>query len=803
MLFFNQSLLLFLGLSSSALASDAPDGPAEDPRLAHPEEGVYTGPLADGGNWKHAFDKASSLLAQMTLPEKIIFATGHKGPCEGNIPGIERLGIPRFCIQDGPTGLRFEGFVSQFPTAHTVAATWDRDLMEERGKGMGREFRGRGVHTHLGPVTGGPLGRSPLGGRNWEGFSPDPFLSSVASYITVKAIQDQGVITSLKHFIGYEQETFRTARWRINGTVQTFRQISSDIDDKTLHETYLPSFAEAVRAGSGSVMCSYNSINGTHACENDQLLNTILKKELAFQGFVLSDWDATWSNMSSALNGLDQTMPGQGFSIGGDFGATLVDLVNEGAVPIERIDDMVLRVLTPFFHLGQDKHFPDSPTNEPRDLTGGLLVQGNESDLQFDLTDDIPDVQGDHWKIIRKIGEESITLLKNTHHSLPIKRSTRRLAVFGSDAGPSLYGLQSCGTDNYCHDRSRPYFWPGTVTTGAGSGTAWAPYVINPLEAITRRARRSYTGHTQVDWVLDDTAYDYINITATRAEQCLVFVSSFAFEGYDRDDLSLWNDGDRLIETVASHCAETVVVIHSPGPVLMERWIDHENVTAVLMAYYPGQESGNAVTNVLFGDVSPSGKLPFTLGKSLEDWPPQGIIDELVDQPNATFPEGNLIDYRYFDANSIEPRFEFGFGLSYTTFEYGKASVKVKHSKDSKALQPTNEKFEGKGGLYDQLYVVSIDIKNTGRRSGSEVAQLYLTFPSSTPSQPPLLLRGFEKLHLKPGQTKTAHFPLRAKDLSVWSVEKQLWEIPEGELVVRVGRSSRDLGEAIELPELS
>lgn len=177
-----------------------------------------------------SFAKASAVVAQMTLEEKVAFTTGHSGPCEGNLPGLARLGLPPLCLQDGPTGLRFESFVSQFPAAVTVAASFDRELMSERARALGDEFRARGVHVQLGPVTGGPLGRSPLGGRGWEGPSPDPFLCAETSYLTVRGIQKRGVVTSLKHFIGYEQETFRTARWRIDGAVQTFRQISSEID---------------------------------------------------------------------------------------------------------------------------------------------------------------------------------------------------------------------------------------------------------------------------------------------------------------------------------------------------------------------------------------------------------------------------------------------------------------------------------------------------------------------------------------------------------------------------------------------
>ncbi|GAB1520969.1 hypothetical protein RhiTH_004058 [Rhizoctonia solani] len=322
--------------------------------------GTWSGPLANGGSaWESAFAKAKDIVSQMTLEEKVNIVTGigHLSRCAGNTGAVPRLCIPALCMQDGPAGVRPADFASQFPAQVTVAATWDRDLIYDRAVALAAEFKGKGVHVMLGPVTGGPLGRSPLGGRNWEGFSADPYLSSVGSYLSVKVTQDQGVVATSKHYSVYEQETNRNLNVPVPGA-NNLIPISSDVDDATFHETYLLSFAEAVRAGSGSIMCAYNRVNGSHSCEDDYTLNKILKGELNFQGYVMSDWFAQWNNADSALGGMDMSMPGTGF-----WGSALVSLINNGTVPTARLDDMVHRILTPYYALGQDEGYPSVQYN--------------------------------------------------------------------------------------------------------------------------------------------------------------------------------------------------------------------------------------------------------------------------------------------------------------------------------------------------------------------------------------------------------------------------------------------------------
>ncbi|KAF8754571.1 Fibronectin type III-like domain [Rhizoctonia solani] len=685
---------------------------------------TWSGPLADGGSaWKSAFAKAREIVVNITT------GVGSSSICAGNTGSVPRLNIPALCLQDGPAGVRPADFASQFPAQVTVAATWDRELIYERAAALGVEFRGKGIHVALAPVTGGPLGRSPLGGRNWEGFSADPYLSSVGDEQTLLCVRARN-------------------KRNPNSPSNTAHAlpISSDVDDATFHETYLPSFVEAVRAGTGAIMCCYNRVNGTYGCEDDVTLNQVLKGELDYQGYVMSDWH--WL-----------------------LGADLVALVKNGTVPAGRLDDMVHRILTPYYALGQDKGFPAVQYN-----TSGI---GSNSYLSTNPGNTNVNVQADHYKIIRKIGEDSATLLKNVRANgggLPLKRS-KFVAVFGQDAGANPDGLLSCGNINHC-----PTEHPnnGTVSVGGGSGAAYAPYIITPLEGIQSRARAN---STQVNWMLDDLNLEAAKANAVIADTSIVFTYSYQTEFVDRDNLTLWSNGDTLVNTVAAECNNTIVVIHSGQQVLMESWIDNPNVTAVVFAYYPGQETGNAIASILYGEVNPSGKLPFTLGKSLSDYPPNGIYSEDVSDPHIVFEEGNLIDYRWFDAKNVTPRFEFGFGLSYTTFSYSNIKLQSTPGKPADGVQLTKEPFDGKATLYDIAYTITASIKNTGSVYGCEVAQLYLSYPASQTNQPLRSLRGFDKLCLKKGEAKTATFKLRQKDHAVWDVVRQTWTIRKGSLL--------------------
>ncbi|TYJ52305.1 hypothetical protein B9479_007091 [Cryptococcus floricola] len=747
----------------------------------------------------------------MTVQEKVNLTTAVTGPCQANSGGVPRLGIPGLCFNDGPAGPRYTDYVTQWPSEFISAASFDRDLMWERAVRIGQEFRGKGVNVMLGPVSWLQGIHGPQSDKRsirlrvdlWADphspdetgkatFSPDTYLSSTLSYLTTRALQSTGLITSAKHYILYEQEPACDGPPDSNGGTTECVDVSSDIDEKTFREVYLPSFSEAVRAGTGSIMCSYNQINGTPACENDSALNGVLKEELNFEGFVLSDFGAAHSTVESAIHGMDMELPTEQF-----YGKELLKAVERGDVSSERLDDMVRRILTPYLALQHNSSYP-KVNYQMYNLQDQIEVDGHV------FRNEQVDVKGDNHLWARKVAAESTVLLKNTG-ILPLpqgpKPSLKSLGIFGSDADyPST--LTGCGPDLFCMVNAKDgrRYWNGSVTIGGGSGAAYADYIAAPIEAISLRARRS---HFRTDHILQDdpSHFPTVDTIAAQSDVCLVFVSVYLVEAWDRDDLRLDKGGEELIKRVEKGCkGEVVVVMHSGGQVLVEDWIDLPKIGAVLFAGYPGQETGNALVDILWGDVNPSAKLPFTMGRAASDWPPAGIIrkkdiDKTAPYPVSTFPERLAIDYKYFDTHNSSPRFEFGFGLSYTSFEMAGLELREEFREEEVGGRgkTMREVSEGEGGLYDVLYVARVNVTNTGRVPGAEVAQLYMTFPPSEADQPPKHLRGYSKPYLLPGQTETVEFPLKKKDLSVWDVEKHLWRTPEGNFVFRAGNSSRSL----------
>ncbi|KAF3214672.1 hypothetical protein TWF191_009664 [Orbilia oligospora] len=653
-------------------------------------------------SWQDAYEQAAKLVRDMEVPEKVNLTTGvgwSMGPCVGNTGSTKRIGS--LCLQDGPAGIRFADDITAFPAGVTVAATWSKYHMYARGKALGAEARAKGVNIILGPCLG-PLGRFPVGGRNWEGFGSDPYLQGVASGITIEAIQSEGVIATAKHYIGNEQERFRQVpEAHGQGWPNVTEALSSNIGDRTLHELYLWPFAEAVHAGVGAIMCSYNQVNNSYACQNSYLLNNVLKDELGFQGFVMSDWLAHHSGVASALAGMDMSMPGDAKSfLDGEtyWGSFLTESVVNKTLPIERLDDMALRIVATWIKMGQHKDFPDVSFSSWTKLRDGFVYQGTFSG-PMDVVNDFVDVRQNHSVIAQEIAAEGIVLLKNFNNSaLPMndKKLPRAIMIFGSDAGPSPNGPNGC-IDRGCNQ--------GTLGQGWGSGSVDYGYQITPLEAIQARLLGRRGKKPLVEYSLDDQDLGRASrLAETPGAKCFVFVSSDSGEAYlsseghlgDRNDLNLWHGGDDLIKTVAAKCNDTVVVVHSVGAVVMEEWINNPNVTAVLMAHLPASESGSSLVNVLWGDVPPSGHLPYTIGKSLEDYGPYG---DILRQPNGPVPQDDFkdgldIDYRYFDANGIEPRFEFGFGLSYTEFEYGNLTIqKVYQGNISSELPPPPDRI--------------------------------------------------------------------------------------------------------------
>ncbi|KAI1410099.1 glycoside hydrolase family 3 protein [Hypoxylon sp. FL1857] len=653
--------------------------------LAHSEP-HYPSPWMSGATqgWEEAYAKARDFVSQLTLAEKINLTTGvgwEGGPCVGNTGSVPRLGFRSLCTQDSPLGIRFADYVSAFSSGQTVAASFDRSLMYQRGKAMGEENKVKGVDVLLGPVAG-PIGRAPVGGRNWEGFSPDPYLTGVAIGETVKGIQDAGVIACAKHFIGNEQEHFRQIGESQDRGYNISEAISSNIDDKTMHELYLWPFVDAVRAGVGSIMCSYNQVNNSYACQNSKMLNDLLKGEVGFQGFVMSDWQAQKSGVSSAVAGLDMTMPGDtvfnsGFSF---WGANLTVAVLNGTLPQYRVDDMAMRIMAAYFKVGRtvENQIPTNFDSWTHDTYGPLHFAANEGHQQINWH---VDAQADHGDLIREIGAKSTVLLKNKG-ALPLKKP-KFLAVIGEDAGPNPLGPNGC--DNRGCDS-------GTLAMGWGSGTADFPYLVTPIDALQFQALED---HTRIEAVLNNSASDTIQkLVSQEGATALVFVNADSGEGFidvdgnegDRKNLTLWGNGDELIKNVSSLCNQTIVVIHSVGPTLLTDWYDSPNVTAILWAGLPGQESGRSIVDVLYGRVNPAARTPFTWAAKREDYGADVLYEPNNGNgaPQQDFTEGVFIDYRALDRANIDPIFEFGFGLSYTTFKYSNLKVEKSNAGEYK-----------------------------------------------------------------------------------------------------------------------
>ncbi|HZU85409.1 MAG TPA: glycoside hydrolase family 3 C-terminal domain-containing protein, partial [Polyangiaceae bacterium] len=649
--------------------------------------------------------RAALLVAAMTQDEKIAFVHGAGGGAYvGHVPGIGRLGIPDLNLEDGPAGVA-DGMtaVTALPAPITLAASWDPDLAQRFGASIAAEQAGKGTNVVLGPMMN--LDRAPAGGRNFEGFGEDPALAGAMAAAVVRGIQGAGLIATAKHYVDNEQETRRMT-------------ISSVVDDRTQHELYVLPFRACVDAGVGAVMCSYNQINGTFACEDPVTLGW-LKGELGFKGWVMSDWGATHSTVASALAGLDMEMPG-----GSYLGATLASAVAAGDVPQSRLDDMVARVLASAFAAGLLDRAPSgSPTADVR------------SDAAVQLA--------------RDAAAQGTVLLKNSAATatssalLPLQASSiRSIAVLGpaGDASP--------------------------VFQGGGSSKVTATNVVTARQGIAARA-----GAVSVAYAQGAVApFSDATSLAAQSDVAVVVVGVTSSEGADRSGLSLPAGQDQLISAVVQANPRTVVVVYAPAQVDMP-WADQ--VPAIVFGGLPGQEEGDSLAAVLFGDVNPSGRLPMTFAAAEGDFPASSAEQFPGDGASVTYSEGFFIGYRHFDASHIAPLFPFGHGLSYTTFDYANLTV------DPPVVDAAG------------MVSVSLDVTNTGATAGAEVVQLYVGLPAET-SEPPLQLKGFQKVALDPGATQHVAFTLGPGEYSFFSAGRHEWIAYPGTYAVVVGSSSRD-----------
>lgn len=714
-------------------------------------------------SWAEAYSLANETVQQLTLDEKLglVIGVGQFGSrCVGNITPPSRsitlssttLTIPPICFNDGPAGLRLVKEVTGFPTGINAASTFSRRLMRARGVALAEEFRAKGVHVFLGPAM--DIMRNPKAGRGWESAGPDPYLSGEFAYETIVGVQSVGVQACAKHFIANNQE-----HWRYG--------LSADVDDRTLHEIYWWPFMRSIDADVASVMCAYNRFNQTSSCHNEALIGSNgLLRQGGFQGYVVSDWGATHDSASDNANaGLDMEQPGDYIVIGGGVygNGGLKSAVNNGDVSVTTLNEMVVRVLASFLHLGQDSDYP------------AINFNAQEPDGSGNLNLGISVRSEAHTALTREIGAASAVLLKNnrttttgsvsgvTVRGLPVAQERiKTIAIVGQDAKmPNL----NCNGLGECND--------GTMSVGWGSGTNSLQYIVPPIDAITE-----FVGNTATITSSLSNDLSAGPAAARGKDLAIVFVNAMSGElgAYDivvgnmgdRNDLDLWYKGGSLVKAVAAVCNNTVVVVHSVGPVYMD-WSTHVNVSAVIYAGAPGEQTGPSIVDIIWGEVNPSGRLPFSIASD-EDAYGTEIVYNSLGFPTITYDEKLLLDYRYMDEQGITPQFEFGFGLSFTTFSY--SSLSITSSGSSK--------------------VISFNIANTGAFDGTEIPQMYLGLPDSA-GEPQKVLRGFDEVVLAVGQTSTVSMTISQKEMSIWDVPSQSWVKPSGTFTVYVGASIKDI----------
>lgn len=680
--------------------------------------------------------RADLVLQQMTLDEKIqlvhgtgwgVLREGDPVPARSNfgagfVPGIDRLGIPDINLADSAVGVRMAAFQGRYatllPSSLGLAATWNLDAANLYGSVIGRELRDLGYNMSIG--GGVDLAREPRNGRTFEYAGEDPLLAGSIVGTLAKGLQSQQVMGDIKHYALNDQETGR----------DIYNVI---MDKRTLRETDGLAFQIAIGiAEPAGVMCSYNKLNGDYACENDYLLNQLLKKDLAFKGWVLSDWGGTHSTVKAALNGLDMEQPGYGY-----LGDPLKKAVQDGQVPQARLDDMVHRILRSMFATG----VIDNPTM-PRRVVDPF--RGRDDSQQ--------------------IAEQSIVLLKNFDHLLPLSANRyKSIAVIGSHAEVGiLSGGGSAQVDS-----------PGGNAINPKQGAAeWQQPVYfpsAPLKYIREKAPNAKVTYNDGNDPASAAAL------AKSSDLAIVFVNQYMTEDRDAATLSLPDNQDALVQAVAAANPCTIVVLETGGPVSMP-WAS--NVKGILETWYPGIAGAQAISNILFGEVNPSGKLPITFAKSDADLPhPQVPGMDLLWQARAAhqqlpsfdvpYTEGLKVGYKWFEAEKKEPLFPFGFGLSYTTYTY--SGLK----------------------LDENQRCVMFTVKNTGTRAGAEIAEVYAELPSAA-GEPFQRLVAWERVQLAPGESKSISLPLKPLYLSIFNEAKNDWQLLPGGYKIHVGPSSAD-----------
>jgi beta-glucosidase len=684
--------------------------------------------------------RADMVVKQLTLAEKIQLVHGIGwGPLRagafvpvgnnggaGEVQGIPRLGIPDLQQADSAVGVRMAAPESRYatllPSVLGAAASWDADAAHLYGDVIGRELRAQGFNQSIG--GGVDLARDPRNGRLFEYPGEDPLLAGVTVGNLIEGVQSNRIMGDIKHYAMNDQETGRTI-------------VDVQIGHKAMRESDLLAFEIGIRIGHpASVMCSYNKVNGDWACENDYLLNHVLKGNWHYPGFVVSDWEATHSTVKAALAGLDMQMPGDEY-----FGAPLQAAVTAGTVPLARLDDMVHRLLRSMFAAGVVDH-PSTPR---------FVVD------PFRGRDD-----SEH------IAEESIVLLRNQGSVLPLDATKiRSIAVIGAHADVGiLSGGGSAQVDA-----------PGGNAIDPTQPTMWDHPVYFPSAPLKYIREHAPGASVTFNAGTDPAAAAAL---AHQSDVALVFADQYMSEGHDSRTLALPHGQDALIQAVAAANPRTVVVLVTGNPVSMP-WVD--SVAGIVEAWYPGIAGGQSIANLLFGSVNPSGKLPITFPRTEADLPHPAIFgmkpigqsgpsDHFADSTRSGFPadltEGVRFGYKWYQSTGKQPLFPFGFGLSYTTYSY--SGLKVN------AVAGT----------------ATFNVRNTGERAGTEIAQVYVRLPAAT-SENFNRLAGWQRVPLAPGESKTVTVTLEPLALAVFDPAKDAWRWPEGAYTISAGPSSSEL----------
>ncbi len=647
------------------------------------------------------------IVSEMTLEEKA-------GMCSGldfwHLKEVEHLGIPKVMVSDGPHGLRKQDEKGDhlgindsikavcFPPAVLSACSFDRGLMEEMGKAIGREAQANDVSVVLGPAVN--IKRSPLCGRNFEYYSEDPYLAGEIAAAFVKGVQSQHVGTSIKHFAANNQEYRRMSS-------------SSEVDERTLREIYFPAFETAVKkAQPYTFMCSYNQINGTFASENKWLLTDVLRGEWGFKGYVMSDWGAVNDRVKGLEAGLELEMPASG----GDNDAMIVKAVKDGVLEEKILDQAVERILRIIFEYADHR--------KPQEFT----------------------MEKDHEEA-QHIAEESMVLLKNENHILPLKTSEKAAFIGGFARNPRFQG--------------------------GGSSHINCFKTTNVLDSVPCDAQVVYAEGFPADRDFYDKALaDEAVKAAAEADKAVIFAGlpeSFESEGYDRSHMRLPECQNRLITEILKVQPNTVIVLHNGSPVEMP-WLGE--IKGLLETYLGGQAGGAAAANILYGKINPSGKLAETMPLKLSDNP---SYLNFGGGEKVEYCEGIFVGYRYYDTKEMDVAFPFGYGLSYTTFAYSNLKLSMEN--------PTEK----------DTVMVSADVTNTGKSAGKEVVQLYIRDLTGSAIRPEKELKGFEKVFLEPGETKTVTMELNKRSFAWYNTELHDWFAASGDYEILVGASSRDI----------